>query len=276
MTNERPPPPRPALQFPSPLRAHLVPYLPSSPSTLAAKATPFLTLTFATSLDSSLSLSPGTQTFLSGPETKAMTHYLRSQHDAILVGAGTAVADNPALNCRLEGMELARQPRPIVIDPRGRYEIVNRKTGALSECVRLALEGVGKGPLMLTSNLDQIDGSWKEVLETCGGRYIQLPLSVDDHFSWTDVLALLSREGIKSLMVEGGGNVINTLLQEKYLHLIDSVIVTIAPVWLGQGGVVVSPPRSTGKSWNLEAAARLKEVKWQQYGEDVVMCGRMN
>lgn len=270
------PPPKPALQFPPTFRAHIEPYLPLNSSTTETKATPFLTLTFATSLDSSLSLAPGTQTILSGPETKAMTHYLRSQHDAILVGVGTAVADNPALNCRIAGVGLEGQPKPIILDPKGRFEIVNGK-GEYAECVRLAREGVGKGPLVLTSNLDKGDGEWNDVLKACGGRYIMMPLSVEeDGFSWTDVLAVLSREGIKSLMVEGGAHVINTLLQGKYLHLVDSVIVTIAPVWLGQGGVVVSPPRSTDAGGKPKAAARLREVKWQQYGEDVVMCGRMN
>lgn len=267
---------KPALQFPSASQTHLEPYLPSSSFASAARSTPFLTLTFATSLDSSLSLAPGTQTILSGPETKAMTHYLRSQHDAILVGVGTAVADNPALNCRIKGVGLEGQPRPIILDPKGRFEIVNEMTGAYAECIRLAREEVGKGPLILTSNLDRIDSPWNEILKACGGRYIALPLSVKDGFSWTDILAILSREGIKSLMVEGGAHVINTLLQEKYLHLIDSIIVTIAPVWLGQGGVVVSPPRNADEGGRPKTAARLKEVNWQQYGEDVVMCGRMN
>lgn len=143
--------------------------------------------------------------------------------------------------------------------------------------MRLARDGVGKGPLILTSNTDRADGEWGGVLKASGGRYIVMPLSVgEDGFSWTDVLAVLSREGVKSLMVEGGAHVINTLLQEKYLHLVDSVIVTIAPVWLGQGGVVVSPPRSASEGGKPKAAARLNDVKWQQYGEDVVMCGRMN
>lgn len=270
------PPRKPTLQFPPASRTHIEPYLPSQSSTSETRTTPFLTLTFATSLDSSLSLAPGTQTILSGPETKAMTHFLRSQHDAILVGVGTAVADNPALNCRIDGVGLEGQPRPIILDPKGRFEIVNGK-GEYAECVRLAREGVGKGPLILTSNLDRSGGEWNGVLKGCGGRYIAMPLSIEDvGFDWTNVLAVLSGEGIKSVMVEGGAHVINTLLQEKYLHFVDSVIVTIAPVWLGQGGVVVSPPRSTDVGGKPKAAALLKEVKWQQYGEDVVMCGRMS
>lgn len=61
---------------------------------------PFVTLTYATSLDSRISAAPGVQTIISHPETKTMTHYIRYHHDAILVGVGTVLADDPGLNCR--------------------------------------------------------------------------------------------------------------------------------------------------------------------------------
>jgi 2,5-diamino-6-(ribosylamino)-4(3H)-pyrimidinone 5'-phosphate reductase len=72
-------------------------------------------------------------------------------------------------------------------------------------------------------------------------------------------------------MIEGGAGVINSLLQPEYFEVIDSVIVTIAPVWLGQGGVVVSPARSDER----KAAVRLADVSWKQFGQDVVMCGKI-
>jgi 2,5-diamino-6-(ribosylamino)-4(3H)-pyrimidinone 5'-phosphate reductase len=104
---------RDALHYPDASRRFLIPYLPlplPSPDTfepLSAKpATPYphVTLTYAQSLDGAIAAAPGVQTALSGPESKAMTHYLRSQHDGILVGIGTAMADDPSLNCRLEGV----------------------------------------------------------------------------------------------------------------------------------------------------------------------------
>jgi len=49
----------------------------------------------------------------------------------------------------------------------------------------------------------------------------------------------------------------------------------VAPVWLGQGGVVVSPPRRKDRNDEPVAALRLKEAKWQQMGEDVVLCGKV-
>src|ERR1700760_2352675 len=117
---------RDVLQFTSEKRAIFEPYLPTPQSCPADRA--WCTLTYACSLDSQIALAPGTQTALSGPESKAMTHYLRSRHDAILIGEGTMRADNPGLNCRIEGVGgyggegLEGQPRPIVLDPNLRWD----------------------------------------------------------------------------------------------------------------------------------------------------------
>ena len=70
---------------------------------------PFVTVTYAQSMDSMLAAAPGLQTHLSGAETKRMTHALRSCHDAILIGVNTALADDPGLNCRLEGIGMENQ-----------------------------------------------------------------------------------------------------------------------------------------------------------------------
>lgn len=77
-------------------------------------------------------------------------------------------------------------------------------------------------------------------------------------------------------MIEGGGSIINTLLAPANASLVDSVIITIAPTWLGQGGVVVSPERVHDNNNQATAAARLKDVKWKQLGDDVILCGRLN
>ena len=86
---------------------------------------PHLTLTYAMSLDCKISLARGAQTALSGSRTRAMTHYLRSRHDAILIGVGTAEADDPSLNCRFSAdgvnkLDLEKQPILVILDPNGR------------------------------------------------------------------------------------------------------------------------------------------------------------
>lgn len=198
-----------------------------------------------------------------------MTHYLRSKHDAILVGVGTAIADNPALNCRLEGVGLEGQPIPVIVDPSARWAYADGE----AECVRLAQKGKGKPPWIVTADVGPPEGASK--LSLCGGRYVYVRRQPGDELDWCAILEELDTLGIKSVMIEGGARVINTLLQEKYLDLVDSVIITIAPVWLGEGGVTVTPPRVASTDGTPQATARLEDVKWQQYGNDIVMCGRM-
>ena len=274
-------PARDTLHFPPAHRAFLEPHLPptasSRPSSSTSTSTrPFTTVTFATSLDSQLSLSPGTRTTLSGPQSKAMTHYLRSRHDAILIGVGTAAADDPGLNCRLDGVGgyggegLVSQPRPVVLDPSARWEF-----GAGSKVLQLAREGRGRAPFVIVAGMAGVGRETREVLEEAGGKFITVGGGDENRFEWGDVLRALSAEGLRSVMIEGGGAVINSLLQPANFSLVDSVIVTIAPTWLGVGGVVVSPPRRLDEGGNPMAAARLHHVQWHPFGEDVVMCGKL-
>ncbi|KAK6358860.1 2,5-diamino-6-(ribosylamino)-4(3H)-pyrimidinone 5'-phosphate reductase [Orbilia brochopaga] len=271
-----------ALTFPADLAAQIAPYLPPSPSSSSSSSSssspshedtrPFVTLTFASSLDAALSLSPGVQTHLSGPLSKAMTHHLRAHHSAILVGVSTAVADDPGLNCRLEGADLDRQPLPVILDPHARWQVSED-----SRVIRTARDGKGRAPIIVTARNVVTENSDEDailqrqrLLGRYGGGYVTVPAS-DGRFRWTDVLTALQRLGVRSVMVEGGGQVINSLLEGEERELVDAVIVTIAPTWLGQGGVVVSPQRTTAPF----VPPRLRDVKWMPMGEDVVLCGRL-
>jgi 2,5-diamino-6-(ribosylamino)-4(3H)-pyrimidinone 5'-phosphate reductase len=89
---------------------------------------------------------------------------------------------------------------------------------------------------------------------------------------WVDIWSALADEGIRSVMVEGGGAVINDLIGTPDLNMVDAVIVTIAPVWLGRGGVQVCPEARVKDGKRL-AVSRLVDVKWIPLGEDVVLCG---
>lgn len=272
--------PKDTLHFPTASLAFLDPHLPpkehGKPDTLSHL---FTTLTFATSLDSQLALSPGAPTALSGPQSKGMTHYLRSRHDAILIGVGTAVADNPSMNCRLEGVggyggrHLEGQPRPVIVDPMARWDFSED-----SKIFQLVSEGRGRAPYIITG-LQNPPGAKKALLEKCGGKFITVEVTnkeTGDHsLEWKDILKALSEEGLGSVMIEGGGAVINSLLLPEHWSLISSIIVTIAPTWLGKGGVVVSPQRRLDGDGNPMAAARLEQVEWHPFGEDMVLCGKL-
>jgi 2,5-diamino-6-(ribosylamino)-4(3H)-pyrimidinone 5'-phosphate reductase len=272
-------------------QAGLEPYLPplatsntaNSPSRYAPL--PHLTLTYATSLDASISLGPGIQTLLSGAETKAMTHFLRSRHDAILVGVGTAETDDPGLNCRFSEdgrtiVGLERQPIPIILDPSARWSCEPD-----AKVLKLARERMGKPPIWLIDELE-CDGEGTNAdsrlveervadLRAVGGEMIGEAQYVQYHdgatgVDWPLVLRVLADKGIKSLMVEGGAKVIEDLLRGENQGYVSSVIITTAPVWLGKGGVTVCPTRNAA----FVEAGRLKNVKWLPMGEDVVMAGK--
>ncbi|MCJ1225257.1 2,5-diamino-6-(ribosylamino)-4(3H)-pyrimidinone 5'-phosphate reductase [Toensbergia leucococca] len=265
------------LHFPIESRTLLEPYLPPQDLVAAEGGLPFVTLSYATSMDSSLSLTQGIQTVLSGPESKAMTHYLRSRHDAILVGVGTAVADDPGLNCRLEGvggfggLGWEGQPRPVVIDPGARWLISPH-----SKILKTVAEGKGRGPWVIIAPGFSMDPNRLEMLKFYGGKYLGLT-DFDQRWRlrWEAILKALAAEGIRSVMIEGGGMVINDLLQPEHARFISSAIVTMAPTYLGKGGVVVSPPQQHDEGGRPQAAVRFEDVKWQGLGQDVVMCGRL-
>lgn len=269
---------RSELLYPEPDRSFLEPFLPSERSInwLTNESLPWVTLTFATSLDSALSIAPGVQTALSGPESKAMTHYLRSRHDAILVGVGTAVADNPSLNCRLSGVGgygsegLDGQPRPVVIDPHGRWQLDSR-----TKILDLARQGRGKAPWVVT--MTEPEPEKARLLEEVGGEFIVMgsssPREQAGIIQWQTILQAIRSKGVESIMIEGGGGVINALLSPDNAGMVHCVIITIAPTWLGQGGVVISPPRPA--SQNTLPVARLKQTVWRQLGDDCVLCGNI-
>jgi 2,5-diamino-6-(ribosylamino)-4(3H)-pyrimidinone 5'-phosphate reductase len=270
--------PRDALQYPDEHRGFLDLHLPSKDSSSTeSNPYPFTIVTFATSLDSQLALSPGAPTKLSGPQSKAMTHYLRSRHDAILIGVGTAVADNPSLNCRIEGVGgygragLHGQPRPVILDPTARWKFTEDH-----KIFQLAKQGRGRAPYIITMP-NAASGEQRAILEKCGGKFIALDTKITETGShtleWKDILRSLKTEGLNSVMVEGGAAVINSLMLPENLPLVSSVIVTIAPAWLGKGGVVVSPDRRIDDAGKPVAAARLEGAKWYPLGEDIVLCG---
>lgn len=247
--------------------------LPPRPSSQTVSL-PFVTLTYAASLDSRLSLTPGEQTPLSGPQSKAMTHYLRSRHDAILVGVSTAVADNPGLNCRIEGVSLDQQPRPIILDPQLRW-ILNKDTRVL----QAARAGKGHAPWVVVSTraIKRRMGVPEHeqavaCLEDAGGELIALDYLADNgKWDWRFLLEQFAIRGVRSLMVEGGGGVINSLLGAENVELVDSIVVTLAPVYLGYEGVNVSPVRR-----KPSPAVRLTDVQWIILGQDAVVAARPN
>lgn len=188
----------------------LQPYLPSAQNKL------FVTATWAQSLDARIAAAPGERTQLSGLYTKKMTHFLRAHHDGILVGKTTVQADDPSLNCRYTPG--CKSPRPIILGSPGARQWKVLKNAEL---------GYPQPWLIVDSSEDG---------ENLGFEVIRVKNTKD----WPEVCEVLAARGIKSLMVEGGARVLETCLLS---GVVDSTIITIAPVFLGRDGVATSPSR---------------------------------
>ena len=208
---------------------------------------PLVSLCFAQSLDGCLAAQRGQPTPLSGPQSSRLTHQLRAAHDAILVGVGTVIADNPRLTIRhVEG----RNPQPVVLD----------------SCLRIPDQSSlvkRDDPPVWVATTPAADPQRKSVLERAGARLLVLPADQVGRVSLLALLETLAGNGVNSLMVEGGAQVITSFLVQ---GLADWVAITIAPVLLGGLPAVEQA---------LPKALRLKAACSEQMGEDVVVFGRL-
>ena len=208
---------------------------------------PQVTLTYAQSLDGSLAVRRGHPLALSGPESLKLTHRLRAAHDAILVGIGTVLADDPRLTVRLA---VGRHPQPIVLDSLLRIPLKSK----------LVVEPAH--PLWVATTPAAPAGRRMALLAR-GVRLIDLPAGPEGGVSLPDLLACLAKDGIDSLMVEGGARVIASFLSQR---LANQALLTIAPCFVG-GLPVLSDPVA-------ESFPRLKDVQVELLGEDLIVWGR--
>ncbi|CUS22615.1 LAQU0S06e02058g1_1 [Lachancea quebecensis] len=227
-------------------------YLPTT-AVRNAPQKPFVTLTYAQSLDSRISKGKGLRTTISHPETKTMTHYLRYQHDAIMIGCGTALADDPGLNCKWapadNPLRTSSSPRPVIIDPQGKWDFEG------SKMQQLFREGAGKPPVIVVRDLSSI------LRRHPDATYVSASANSAGQFDWLRLMLHLKSEfGFESIMIEGGALVINQLLSRP--DVVDSLIVTVGAKYLGLEGVEVSPP---------SGEVNLCNVKWWRGTVDAVM-----
>lgn len=241
----------------------------SMPRGLSDDELPYTTLTWAQSLDGKIALGRGLRTQLSGTESKSMTHYLRVRHDAILVGRATAEIDNPSLNCRYPGATFEDQPQPVILDMDGRWGSQAPNSKAYS----LATTRQGKFPWRVDGQAPAGQGF---VAAVATDRHNITTISVPTHagrMGWRDILKGLKKQGIHSVMIEGGAQVIQDLLALP--QLVNAVIITVAPTFLGSTGISISPAEkilATGEHVN---AAWLKDTRSRPFGNDIVLCGRL-
>lgn len=183
---------------------------------------PAVMLKLAVSADGKAALPGGRPAPITGEATRARVHLMRAMNDAILVGIGTVLADDPALTCRLPGM-LAASPVPVVLDPALRLP-------AQSQLVASAKDV----PLWLFC-ANGASAEREHALTDLGVTVIRTPTDAGG-LDLSAVLRALAERGITRLMVEGGPKVAASLLRA---DLVDEATVLHGPITIGSEGVDV-------------------------------------
>jgi GTP cyclohydrolase II len=228
-----------------------------SPEALAMRAVdhrrrtgrPFVTLTYAQSLDGCIAAAGDQPLPLSGRQALTLTHRLRAAHDAILVGIGTVLADNPLLSVRLvEG----RDPQPVVVDSHLRFPLEAN-----------LLHHHSLSPWIATS--EGADARRQRQLEAAGARVMRLPTVASGLVDLSALLRRLGEWGINSVMVEGGARIITNFLTGR---LVDHLVVTLVPRLIG--GL-----HAVGSLGLLDPGhfPSLRNMGYQRLGDDLVLWG---
>lgn len=210
---------------------------------------PFVTLSYAQSLDGCIAAEPGQPMSLSGPQSLLLTHRLRAAHDAILVGIGTVLADNPQLNVRLVD---GKDPQPVIVDSQLRFPLEAN-----------LLRHHPLSPWIATS--DQADRTRQKRLEEAGARVLRLPSKPGGGVDLAALLDQLGHLGVDSLMVEGGARIITSFLARQ---LADHLVLTMVPRLVGGMHAVGNLGR-----FEPTPFPGLRNVGHQRLGEDLVLWG---
>jgi diaminohydroxyphosphoribosylaminopyrimidine deaminase/5-amino-6-(5-phosphoribosylamino)uracil reductase len=155
-----------------------------------------VTLKLATSLDGRIATGAGQSKWITGEPSREMVHRLRADHDAVLVGVETALADDPELTVRLAGFN-GRQPARVVLDSRQRLSPACKLVATAREIPTYVVATTDPDPALVEA----------------GVRVLQVRAVGEDRPELKTVVAALAAEGLERLFVEGGGQVAASFLR---------------------------------------------------------------
>lgn len=214
---------------------------------------PWVIMKAGLSLDGRISLRRGEATAITGAESRQCTHRLRDRVDAILIGAGTALVDDPSLTTRLETETGSRDPLRIVLDSQLRLPPTARllrQTSNAQTWVCCAME----------APLDR-----EQALVAAGAVVHRLPVARDGGLDLQQLLVLLGKHQILSLLVEGGAAIHGAFWGEQ---LVDELLLFYAPFFIGDEGV---PLLSGYALQDRKQVPQLKSIALRRLGEDVLL-----
>lgn len=217
---------------------------------------PYIIHKAAMTLDGKIAAPGGDSRWITGDRARAWSHrHLRHRVDAILVGSGTVLADNPSLTTRLPGGN-GRDPLRVILDS-------SLKTSLSAK--------VARAGTLFISVKDKAEKDRVHALEGTGAEVLELPGAVNGYVDVESVARLLAERGIYSVLLEGGGELASAFWQAK---LIDRAVFFIAPKVIG-GRDAKSPVEGTGLSRSMADAVMLGRLTVRRIGQDIALEGEV-
>jgi riboflavin-specific deaminase-like protein len=206
----------------------------------------------AQSLDGRIATRTGDSQWIGGPESLRYAHELRAAHDAVLVGVGTVLADDPRLTVRLvEG----RSPARVVLD------------SALRLPLSAALLTDGAAPTLVATT-DRAPPDQVDRVRRLGAEVVVVGSDPAGRVDLRAVLGHLAGRGYGKVLIEGGGGVITSALRAR---LVDRLVVCVAPLVIGEGIAAVG---DLGLE-RLRDALPLRDPVVTRLGQDLIVDGRL-
>jgi diaminohydroxyphosphoribosylaminopyrimidine deaminase/5-amino-6-(5-phosphoribosylamino)uracil reductase len=211
---------------------------------------PLVTLKLASTLDGRIATAAGESRWITGPAARREAHAMRARHDAILIGSGTALADDPDLTCRLPGAT-PRQPLRVVADARLRTPPAARIIATSREVRTLLVTTPGHPPDALAR------------YQAAGAEVITVPRG-EGGLSLRALLQALAQRGVTRVLAEGGAGIAAALLRE---GLADRLAWFHAPGVMGGDGLPAAYPLPVEV---LAAMPRFRRVDIRPLGADML------
>ncbi|EFM09831.1 riboflavin biosynthesis protein RibD [Paenibacillus curdlanolyticus YK9] len=213
---------------------------------------PFVTLKTASTLDGRIAAKTGDSRWITGPASREAVHTMRHQHDGIMVGIGTLLADDPQLTTRLEVPAL--HPARIIVDSALRIPLD----------ARVVTDGMARTIVLTTTAANpekrsSLQAAGVEIVDCGDGPHVNL----------TEAMRLLGDMEIGSILLEGGGQLNGAMLAA---GLVDKISLFFAPKLIGGGEA--SPAAFVFEGFEKMAdAITLESTRYEQYGDDIAVIG---
>lgn len=213
---------------------------------------PWVVLKTASSLDGKVALADGTSRWITGEAARRAVHQLRGEVDAVLVGIGTVLTDDPKLTARHP--RAAHQPIRIILDPEFKIP------------VRAKVLRAGKGaPCWVVVREDKLRAAKKSQVETTGAQVLTAPYRRGRGFELAKLLSLLGKKGLVSLLVEGGPGIWTSFYRQRAFQ---ELWAFLAPKLLG------GDAKSLLGDLRLKRIPQIPHLKLQDvelFGQDVLL-----